>query len=676
MGICGHQKDSLNISDQNGKVKKSQNSNKEKIDQKVQKVQKEQKEHKEKKKKGKKGQKEQKDIIIKKGKKTKNAEEVKTDQKEKKNQKDQEEKIEKDKNAGKEGKEEEIEKKEEEKEEKKEEGKEEEIKKKEEEKEEEKKNDNISRNYKQISDKENNETEFKEIIDMKTKNKNEKLKSFEKILEKENIINDEQDSKENNFKEKNLEEENIKESKKEKIDYDTIYNAENEYKNLKLINLKNNAIKQINFLKEIAAPLDYYFVCLRCKCRSPHIEKINSNSNLMDIKVSYYCACLPESTQNESLKKLINSTKPLNLCPIHSNKTLKFYCSKCKKSFCEKCQKDSEEHIKFLVNYDIIMSEDNAEQIKNFLYKTQNESTLLKIIDDFLNNIKKIDTPKYHLKETININDKITTILLLQSGLIATGSYGKTICIWNIKELSCDKKIKVLEKVLSLLEFKQNMLLSSQESKICLYNINLNNDECIYTFKGHELWVNCLIKYDDKIFASASNDHKIIIWNYEQRKKINEFEVYKNSIFSLIKLNDGNLCFGGADSEIRIFDWKQGRIINTLKGHNGWVMCLCQMDNETLLSGSDDKTIKVWKNNNCIFTIEGHSHMVKVLLKLNDNYFASGSFDNTIKIWDIKTYSSQQTLTGHSSKIFCLIKLDNNYLISSSDDNIIKIWGN
>ena len=514
----------------------------------------------------------------------------------------------------------------------------------------------FSEKDKQIALRENNNLENIEIIDMQNIKKNENIESIDKNLKKE-IINDEKNSNKNSLK--------------NTINVESIKSI-----NLNIINIKESKM----FTDEKNDPIDYYIVCLRCKCRSPHIENINFDCNLMDINVSYYCACLSgcNYSQNESLKKLINSTKPLNLCPIHSNNTLKFYCNICKTFFCEKCQKDSEKHIEDLINFDIIMSLEKAEQIKNLLKKTKNKDVYNKIIDNYLNDLKKFNIPKYHLKRTTKLHDSInsiTAIILLQSGLVATGSYDKTICIWNIKELSCDKKIKVLGKVLSLLEFKPNMLLSSQESIICLYNINSDKDECIYTFKGHELWVNCLIKYDDKTFASASNDHKIIIWDYEQRKKINEFEEYKNSIFSLIKLNDGNLCFGGADSEIRIFDWKKGRIINKLKGHSGWIMCLCQMDNETLLSGSDDKTIKVWKNNKCIFTIEGHSDMVKVLLKLNDNYFASGSFDKTIKIWKMEAFISQQTLTDHSSNILCLLKLNNYDLVSCAGDKSIKIWG-
>ena len=503
------------------------------------------------------------------------------------------------------------------------------------------------------------------------------------LNKKDKIIKDEQVLKRNGIKEKNYQEENIpinhqakKEPKTENKESRNIINDINIKESKRFINIINDPFITKNDLDFDKSENKDYIVCLRCKCRNPHIENINFDYNLMDINISYYCACFPEiKPQSQSLELLINSTKPLNLCPIHSNNTLKFYCNICKKFFCEKCKRDTEEHNKDFVNFDKIMSEDIAVEIKKFSFKTQNEIRYKKLINDYLNNLKKIEVPKYFLQKTKILYDNVTAIVLLQSGSIAIGSYDKTISIWNIKVLLNIKKIKVLEKVLALLEFKQDMLLSSHENTICLWDINSDKDECIYKFNGHDSWVNCLVKYDDKIFASASNDHKIIIWDYEQRKIIKKFKLHKDSILALIKLNDGNLCSGGADFAIKILDWKKEKLINNLKGHTNMVKCLCQMDNETLLSGSDDKTIKVWKNYECIFTIEGHSDIVKVLLKLNDNYFVSGSFDNTIKIWDIKTFLSLQTLTDNSSNILCLLKLDNNDLISCSDDKTIKIWG-
>ena len=75
----------------------------------------------------------------------------------------------------------------------------------------------------------------------------------------------------------------------------------------------------------------------------------------------------------------------------------------------------------------------------------------------------------------------------------------------------------------------------------------------------------------------------------------------------------------------------------TLTGHKKWVRCLFQLNNGYLLSGSEDKSIKVWdENNNLINTLEGQMHFVRAICQIDDDLFASASFDKTIKIWNIK----------------------------------------
>ena len=68
---------------------------------------------------------------------------------------------------------------------------------------------------------------------------------------------------------------------------------------------------------------DYYFICLNCKCRNPHIENITYDFNERDFNASYYCAC-DSKPKSSSLGSLIREVKPYNLCPIHSNEISSF----------------------------------------------------------------------------------------------------------------------------------------------------------------------------------------------------------------------------------------------------------------------------------------------------------------------------------------------------------------
>ena len=54
-----------------------------------------------------------------------------------------------------------------------------------------------------------------------------------------------------------------------------------------------------------------------------------------------------------------------------------------------------------------------------------------------------------------------------------------------------------------------------------------------------------------------------------------------------------------------IWDWENCECLSILKGYKKWVKCVFELNNGIILSGSDDKTIKLWKNNINIETLVG-----------------------------------------------------------------------
>jgi WD40 repeat protein len=433
--------------------------------------------------------------------------------------------------------------------------------------------------------------------------------------------------------------------------------------------IKKDSIKEtIKIDDSINQSKDYYLVCPNCQCRNPHIENVNIDIDQRDFNVSYYCACniLNKEPKISSLSLLINENIPANLCPIHSNKTLKTFCNICKKSFCESCEKDIYSHQEYLVNYTKMMSKEDAELMKliSEKFECQNKEIYKKIFEDYFKELKK--TLWEH-------HDKISCLILLQSGFIATGSYDTKIRIWDLETSSCVNKIQELGNVLALLEFEPDKLISaSSRNTILLWDINSYSNDNIGCFSQNCELVNCLVKCDDKTFATSSNDPYIILWDYERKIQINKVTLHEDNISALIKLNENNLCTGSYDKLIKIWDWKKEIIIKELSGHNDRVTCLCQMDDEILLSGSYDKTIKVWKNYYCIETIKIDTCSIRVLLKINNNYFA-GNSEGEIIIWDMKDFSIRDRLIGHYSVVTGLIKKNNNELVSCSDTSI-KIW--
>ena len=288
------------------------------------------------------------------------------------------------------------------------------------------------------------------------------------------------------------------------------------------------------------------------------------------------------------------------------------------------------------------------------------------------------------VKTLMGHTNKIVSLIEIESGKLVSGSYDNTIRIWDINDkIGNEQVINESERILSLLEFEKNKILSGTgDNSINLWDLE-NPSEKIFSFKGHELWVNALVKCDSNCFASASNDSKIKIWDYYKRECISTLKGHVDCILSLILLKNKNLCSGSADLTVRIWDWGLGECISILKGHSRWVKCVLELDNGVLLTGSDDKTIKLWKNEINFKTLEEHAHSVRTFCQINKKYFASGSFDYTIKIWEIDSWKCVQTLYGHELNIICLISLkyqndndneNNELIVSCSNDKTIKIW--
>ena len=98
------------------------------------------------------------------------------------------------------------------------------------------------------------------------------------------------------------------------------------------------------------------------------------------------------------------------------------------------------------------------------------------------------------------------------------------------------------------------------------------------------------------------------------------------------------------------------------------VYALAALPDGRLVSGSDDKTIRLWdlKTVAEAARLRGHGGPVNALTVLPDGRVVSGSDDKTIRLWDLKTVAEAARLEGHGGPVNALTVLPDGRVVSGS----------
>jgi len=186
--------------------------------------------------------------------------------------------------------------------------------------------------------------------------------------------------------------------------------------------------------------------------------------------------------------------------------------------------------------------------------------------------------------------------------------------------------------------------------------------------------------------ATASDDMHIRVFNYNTLEKAHEMEAHSDYIrYIAVHPTMSYILSSSDDMTIKLWDWdKNWQNVQVFEGHAHYVM-MCQWnpkDSTIFASCSLDRSIKVWGvsggNAAAHFTLTGHMkgvNCVEYAPTGEKPYLISGSDDRTVRIWDYQTKQCIQTLSGHTNNVSsALFHPTLPIIFTGSEDGTVRIW--
>ena len=116
-----------------------------------------------------------------------------------------------------------------------------------------------------------------------------------------------------------------------------------------------------------------------------------------------------------------------------------------------------------------------------------------------------------------------------------------------------------------------------------------------------------------------------------------------------------------------------------LQGHTGSVNAVAVTpDGRQVVSGSEDKTLRVWDlaTGKTKMTLQGHTEsVIAVAVTPDGRQVVSGSYDNTLRVWDLAKRKTKTALQGHTGSVYAVaVTPDGRHVVSGSTDNTLRVW--
>jgi WD40 repeat protein len=187
------------------------------------------------------------------------------------------------------------------------------------------------------------------------------------------------------------------------------------------------------------------------------------------------------------------------------------------------------------------------------------------------------------------------------------------------------------------------------------------------------------LPYKNGYMGSASHDNTVNIWDTLRWTSIQRYTNHTSVVYSLDQIDNDTMVSSSQDQTIRIWKISTDKTLKIITFNVAvYVVRVFSVEYKQIVCGkigtSNNLQIFNYETGDLIQTLNGHSSSVLSIEMLSEQYMASGGADQKVIIWDLSSYSIKDTLTGHSSPVSCIKRLSFNLLASGDGSGLIIIW--
>lgn len=181
-------------------------------------------------------------------------------------------------------------------------------------------------------------------------------------------------------------------------------------------------------------------------------------------------------------------------------------------------------------------------------------------------------------------------------------------------------------------------------------------------------------------FAITSGT-RVQIFSVRTRKLVKTISRFDDVAHTAEIRRDGRVMVAGDESgAIQVFDINSRAILKTWKEHKQpvWATRFSPTEATTLMSASDDRTVRLWDlpSQESTSTFLGHQDYVRsgaFMPGQASGLLVSGSYDQTVKLWDPRAPTSAVMTFKHAAPVEDVLPMPSGTTILAAADNQISV---